>query len=240
MSLFTLLLLFRCGAPALPDVLSNPHCKVDWPVIYPVGVVMGVANAINYTVLVGIPAMIVLGRTSLSAGAKASVVLLLILAVIGWSAAVLRIYFMQFLELDPTFWMRIGGKLWVISVAETAIGTTIISLATLKSLIADWKHRAGRAVAHMQGREYARDSAVVRMVPRHQTTMMPTVTYHDMTVDFDVLKTIGVLPDIEEDLDEWKPRRPEKAYQFAQSAYLPSIGEVISDDQEPARNLSTV
>jgi len=201
---------------------------------------MGVANAVNYSVLVGVPAMIFLQKTSLSAGAKASVAVLLALAVMGWMAAVARIYFMQFLEFGPTFWMRIGGRVWVISIAETAIGTIIISLATIKSLGREWKHRAGRTVAHMKGREYTRDSATVRMVPRHHTAMMPTVTYQNMTVDFDALKTIGVLPDIEEDLDGWKPQRPEKAYHFAQPTYLPSIGEVIFDDPSPTRNLSAV
>ncbi|GAB7344382.1 hypothetical protein MBLNU457_2240t1 [Dothideomycetes sp. NU457] len=241
MNLFLFIILFRCGAPALPKIVSQSHCHVDWPVIYPIGVLMGVAHAVNYSVMVGVTVMIFLQKSSLSAGAKASVAALVGLAVLGWLAVVTRLYFMQFLAFGPTFWMRIGGWMYVLSAAEMAIGTTIISLATLKSLGREWKHRAGRAVAHMKGREYTRDSASARMVPRHHTTMMPTVTYHNMTVDFDTLKTIGVLPDIEEDLDSWKPQRPEKAYHFAQPTYLPSIGEVIFDDQSPTRtNVSAV
>lgn len=240
LNLFLFIILFRCGAPTLPGILSNPSCRVDWPVVYPIGVTQGVAHAVNYSVMVGVPAMIMLQKTSLSAGAKASVAALMGLAILGWVAVVTRIYFMQFLFFGPTFWMRIGGWFWVISTFETAIGTIIISLATLKSLGREWKHRAGRAVAHMKGREYTRDSASARIVPRQYTTMMPTVTYHNMTVDFDALKTIGVLPDIEEDLEDWKPPRPEKAYHFAQPTYLPSIGEVIFDDQSPKRNVSVV
>ena len=127
--------------------------------------------------------------------------------------------------------------MWILSATETTIGTIIISLATLKSLAIDWKHRVRRSVAHMRGHEYAKDTINVHINARR--SLVPTTTYSDIHIDEEALRRIGVLPEIDEDLDTYVPRKPAKAYHMSQVVYMPSISEIIFTE-EPQTKPSTV
>jgi len=236
--LFTLL--FRCGLPAtsiLPDLLGNPHCHVNWPTIYPLAVVMSTVNSASYLIIVVVPALIVFQKASLSTGARTSVIVLFGLAVVGLGISIARCFFMHYIFVGPTFWRRLG-VIWILSATETTIGTTIISLATLKSLAICWKHRLGRTIAHLRGHEYSRDSINVRMMAR--STLVPTTNYHDMEVDERVLCRIGVLPGIDEDIKKYVAKPSTKVYYMSQTVYMPSISEIMFDSNEATRRLSTV
>jgi len=198
---------------------------------------MSATNSASYLVLVVVPALIVFQKASLSAGARKSVFVLLGLAVVGLGISITRCFFMKYLYIGPTFWRRIG-KMWILSAAETTIGTTIISLATLKSLFTCWRHRLGRTIAHMRGHEYSKDSTNVRMIARQP--LMPTTTYHDMEIDERALRRIGVLPEIDEDIQKYVPTKPAKVYYMSQTAWMPSISEIMFDADAPTRRLSTV
>ena len=235
-----MVLLFRCGPPTvskLPKLLGEPQCHINWPVIYPLAILMSAVNSASYLILVAIPALIVFRKGSLSSGARTSVAVLLGLAIVGLGISITRCSFMECLYVSPTFWRRIG-KMWVFSATETTIGTIIISLATLKSLAVDWKHRLVRRVAHLRGREYSGDSIDVRVNARRG--LVPTTTYSDIQIDEEALRRIGVLPEIDEDLDSYIPRKPAKAWHMSQLSHMPSISEIMYIGTEPQRKHSTV
>jgi len=128
--------------------------------------------------------------------------------------------------------------MWILSATETAIGTIIISLATLKSLAIDWKHRLKRTVAHIRGHEHSEDSIDVRVNVRRN--LVPTTTYSDIRIDEEALRRIGVLPEIDEDLDTYILKKPAKAWHMSQVVPMPSISEIMFTGDEHQRKISTV
>lgn len=198
--------------------------------------ILAIFNAIVYAVFATTPIFIVL-RTGakMQKSARTAVIVLTVIAILGSMLSIARIPLVQYLELGPTFYQRVG-KIGLLSVVETGVGTLIICLATLRPLMTLWTEKLGRAMAHLRGQEFHKDNEQRRRyVPRYD--MQPTTTYQDMLVDRETLRTIGVLPDCDDE-DDLTPRPP-KIYP-KRSLYMSSISEIMFAEVEHTRRLSTV
>ncbi|PSK34254.1 hypothetical protein B9Z65_8580 [Elsinoe australis] len=193
-----------------------------------------------------VPLYMVVKSQSMTRTTRVSSSALIGLAVLGSIVSVLRLPFLGAAKFGPHFLSEpVSAIAYMLSLIETAVGVTTISLATLSPLLAMVKRRWSEFRSRSDTRSSSAPCAphaCHRHLPRAITTeyaIRSIVSDKTIRIDSQALGGIGILPDVtidddDDELDDdglvqFLPRRPSRVASV-RTETIASITEVLYSD----------
>lgn len=241
------LVLFRCGTPiSTVRILNMENCTIGPNLIMYASWVVAVFNSSCDWAFATVPLYMVIKSQSMTRTTRVSSSALVGLAVLGSIVSVLRLPFLGAAKFGPHFLSEpVSAMAYMLSLIETAVGVTTISLATLQPLLAvvkrRWSEFRSRSDTRSSSAPYA-PHACHQHLPRAITTeyaISSTVSDKTIRIDSQALGGIGILPDVtmdddDDELDDgglvqFLPRRPSRVASV-RTETIASITEVLYSD----------
>ncbi|KAF4553166.1 Hypothetical protein D9617_8g051800 [Elsinoe fawcettii] len=212
-SICFVLVLFRCGLPADPAIFFNvADCTIGPDVIYYSSWVVASLNSVCDWVFAAVPLYMVIKSQTMTQTARILASSLIGLAIVGSIVSVCRLPFLGAAKFGPHFLTSsVTAIAFMLSLIETAVAVTTISLATLQPLLAVLRRRW----TVFRSRSVTRASSAGPMPPRCNNQPLPTDVVADMMrsgtvvkstqrstydtkvrLDSEALGGIGILPDV--------------------------------------------
>ncbi|KAF4548081.1 Hypothetical protein D9617_32g092010 [Elsinoe fawcettii] len=129
------IILFRCGLPLNPiRILRDESCLIGPHVIRPLSYLIAVLGSLCDLTFSMVPIHLLRKARSMTCISKASVCFVILLANVATIVSITKLPFVEGASLGPNSFQD-GAAIFIISVIETAVSVTAISLACLKPLL---------------------------------------------------------------------------------------------------------
>lgn len=221
----------QCGFPVPLDFLSR-NCQARAPWVEPLNYTFAAYSVLSDWIFTLSPVLHVWQSKRIRGWHLVSIIGLILLGVLGSIAAIIRIPYLPDSRLGPqVLWTQ--GKVLTLLLSEVALGTTAISLATIKPLLARWSTRLsftrGRPAGLKKGAINGQFKQPGWKMMERELVQPGTMILGDATA----FKNLGVLPDVsfDESYEEsfsssQKSDWLEEPYTTAKSKYLETISEI--------------
>ena len=193
----SVVVLCRCGKLDPTQIVGNAHCKINWNVTFPLGVMTAMCNALCDWIFVLMPLYQLYTTPRTSIQEKFSMYVLIGLACSGSVVSIIRILHVGGVNSGPYIFetdVTIVALTWL----EPSICITTAALLRLKPLLGmfmeQWtKIKAGKRQEEVAVRDACR---IMHQLPRS------TITQDEISLDMSILQGLGVLPDVSWDAEK--------------------------------------